>query len=110
MATSTFFYKLRVDLQKFSSGEQLLDEWTVEAQAAMEAINAGVVQVWKDAADPVVYAVINIEANNQAEAHAAALTMLGSLPMGASGELIVEEARVVFPYQEWAEYLASRNS
>lgn len=35
MATYTYFYKIRVDLQKFSSGQALLDKWHEEAQAAM---------------------------------------------------------------------------
>jgi hypothetical protein len=34
MATFTFFYKLRVDLQKFSSGQESLAKWHQEAQAA----------------------------------------------------------------------------
>lgn len=110
MATHTFFYKIRVDLQKFSSGQELLDKWHQEAQAAMGAINAGVVQVWKDVADPVVYVIITVEADNAAQAHANVLDIFGSLPMGASGELIIEEARSVMPYQEWAQHLANRGS
>ena len=61
----------------------------------MEAINAGAVQVWKDTADAVVYAMLTVEADDPAQAHANALSILGSLPMGASGELIIEEARSV---------------
>jgi hypothetical protein len=110
MATFTFFYKIRVDLQKFSSGQELLDKWHQEAQAATEAINAGAVQVWKDTADAVVYAILNVEADNPAQAHGNALTIFGSLPMEASGELIIEEARSVMPYQQWAQYLAGRGS
>ena len=110
MATYTYFYKIRVDLQKFSSGQTLLDKWHEEAQAAMGAINAGVVQVWKDIADPVVYVIIKVEADDAAQAHGGVLNIFGSLPMGASGELIIEEARSVIPYSEWAQYLASRGS
>jgi hypothetical protein len=108
MATFTFFYKIRVDLQKFSSGQELLDKWHQEAQAAMPAINAGVVQGWKDAADAVVYAILTVEAENQAQAHGNVLNIFGSLPMGASGELIIDEARAVMPYQQWAQYLTER--
>ena len=108
MATFTFFYKFRVDLQKFSSGQQLLEKWHQEAQGAMQAINAGAVQAWKDAADAVVYAILTVEADNPAQAHGNVLHIFGSLPMGASGELIIEEARAVLPYQQWAQYLAGR--
>jgi hypothetical protein len=110
MATFTFFYKLRVDLQKFSSGQELLAKWHQEAQAAMGAINAGAVQVWKDAADTVVYAILTVEADDAAQAHGNVLNIFGSLPMGVSGEIIIEEARSVLPYQQWAQYLASRSS
>jgi hypothetical protein len=110
MATFTFFYKLRVDLQKFSSGQEILAKWHQEAQAAMGAINAGAVQVWKDAADAVVYAIITVEADDPAQAHGNVLNILGSLPMGVSGELLIEEARSVMPYQQWAQYLAGRGS
>jgi hypothetical protein len=108
MATFTFFYKIRVDLQKFSSGQELLDKWHQEAQAAMHAINAGVIQVWKDAADAAVYVILTVEAENPAQAHGNVLNIFGSLPMGASGELIIDEARAVVPYQQWAQYLAGR--
>lgn len=110
MATYTFFYKIRVDLQKFVSGQALLDKWRLEAQAAMGAINAGAVQVWKDTADTVVYVIIKIEADDAAQAHGNVLSIFGSLPMGASGELIIEEARSVMPYAEWAQYLENRGS
>ena len=108
MATFAFFYKIRVDLQKFSSGQELLEKWHQEAQAATQAINAGVVQVWKDVADAVVYVILTVEAENPAQAHGNVLNIFGSLPMGASGELIIEEARAVVPYQQWAQYLAGR--
>lgn len=108
MATYTYFYKIRVDLQKFSSGQALLDKWHEEAQAAMGAINAGVVQVWKDTADAVVYVIIKMDADDAARAHGEVLNIFTSLPMGASGELIIEEARSVIPYPEWAQYLENR--
>jgi hypothetical protein len=110
MATYTFFYKIRVDLQKFSSGHALLDKWHQEAQAAKGAINAGVVQVWKDTADAVVYVIIKMEADDAAQAHGEVLNIFASLPMGASGELIIEEARSVISYLEWAQYLERRGS
>ena len=110
MAAFTFFYKLRVDIQKFSSGSTLLDKWHQEAQAAMQAINAGAVQVWKDTADTVVYAILTVEAESPAEAHANVLNIFGTLPMAVNGEIIIEEARSVMPYSQWAEYLAGRGN
>ncbi len=108
MPMFTYFYKFRVDLQKFSSGEQLLSKWSEEAKSATAGIEAGVIQAWKDAAEAVVYAFVTVEADNPAQAHGSALEMFTSVPMGASGELIIEEARSVIPYKEWAEYLAGR--
>jgi hypothetical protein len=104
MPTFTFFYKVRVDLQKFSSGNQLLDKWSEEAKAATGAMDA----IWKDAAEPVVYVINSVDADNQAQAHGKILDMFSSLPMGADGELIIEEGRAVVPYREWADYLADR--
>ena len=86
-----------------------MEKWDQEAQAAMAAINAGALQVWKDAAYAVVYAILNVKAYSPAQAHGNVLNILGSLPMGASGELIIEEARAVMPYQQWAQYLAGRD-
>ena len=108
MPKFTFFYNVRVGIQKFSSGQELLSKWNEEAQASIGAIDAGVIQIWKDAADATVYVVVEIEADDAATAHGNHLEMTGSLPMGASGELIIEEARSVIPYKEWAEYLAGR--
>ena len=108
MPEFTFFYKVRVDLQKFSSGKQLLDKWNEEAQAATKGIDAGVAQIWKDAAEPVVYVINHVEADDQAQAHGKILEMFNTLPMGADGELIIEEGRAVIPYREWTEYLAGR--
>ena len=68
----------------------------------------GVVQNWNDAADAPVYVIATVEADNPAQAHGNALENIASLPMGASGELILEEARSVIPYEEWADYLAGR--
>ena len=45
MASFTYFFKLRVDLAKSSSGEELLSKWNEEAQAALGAMDAGIVQV-----------------------------------------------------------------
>ena len=108
LPTFTYFYKVRVDMQKFSSGKQLLDKWHQEAQAASGAMEAGIAQIWKDAAEPLVYVILNIEAENQTQAHGSVLEIFASLPMGASGELVIEEGRQVIPYREWAEYLAGR--
>ncbi len=49
-----------------------------------------------------------MEADNPAQAHAEVLNIMGSLPMEASRELIIDEARVVTLFAEWAEYLPSR--
>ena len=68
MPTFTYLTKFRIDLQKFSSGEELLRSWQAEAQAALQGISDGTFQLWKDAAEPVVYGVITIEADNMAEA------------------------------------------
>lgn len=57
MPIFTYHAKIRVDLQKFSSGEDLLKAWQAEAQVAMQGISAGVFQLWKDTAEPVVYAI-----------------------------------------------------
>ena len=50
----------------------------------------------------------HVEVDNPAQAHGNALEMFASFPIGASGELIIEEARSVIPYKEWADYLGSR--
>ena len=109
MALFTFYLKLRFDIQKFSSGEKLLDKWNIGAHAPIDTPGVDIVHAWKDAAEPVAYNFVTVNADNQAEAHGKLLTMIGSLPPGASGELIFEEARAVIPYEEWAEYLASRS-
>ena len=46
MAAFTYFYKIRIDVTKSSSGEELLSKWDEEAQAALEAMDAGIVQIW----------------------------------------------------------------
>ena len=108
MPAFTYFYKFRDDLQKFSSGQQPLNKWNEEAKSATAAINAGVIHAWKDAAEAVVYAFVTVEVDNPAQAQGSALEMFGSVPMAESGELIIEAARSVIPYKEWAEYLAGR--
>ena len=45
----------------------------------------------------MVYVIATVEADNPAQAHGNALELFESLPMGASGELILEEARSVIP-------------
>ena len=35
MAAFTYFYKIRIDVTKSSSGEELLSKWHEEAQAAL---------------------------------------------------------------------------
>jgi len=110
MASFSYFYKIRIDLSKSSSGEALLSKWHEEAQAALGAMDAGVVQIWKDAADAVVYVIATFEGENAVEAHGTALTTFGTLPMFNSGHIIIEEASSVLDYREWAAYLANRNS
>ena len=110
MASFTYFFKLRVDLAKSSSGEELLSKWNEEAQAALGAMDAGIVQVWKDAADTTVYAIMTVEGEHAIDAHGTALSIFGTLPMFQSGHLIMEEARSVVPYRDWATYLANRTS
>ena len=92
MATFTYFYKVRVDISKSSSAEQLLASWNEEAQGAVKAMDAGVIQLWKDAADTTVYVIAAIEGENAAEAHGTLLATFLDLPMYRRGEIIIEEA------------------
>ncbi len=110
MPSFTYFYKIRVDLQKFSSGDELFDKWSEEASAALGAVDAGVLQIWKDAADATVYAIITTDGANAVEAHGEALKLLKTVPMGASGELVIDEARSLISYGEWADYLSNRSA
>ena len=107
MPTFTYHTKARIDLQRFSSGEGLLKAWRAEAEAALPGISAGAFQLWKDAAEPVIYGIINVEADNAAQAGWKLYTGLLALPMGAAGQFVVEEMRPVVPYQEWADALAN---
>ena len=107
MPTFTYLTRFRIDLQKFSSGEELLKSWQAEAQAALQGISDGTFQLWKDAAEPVVYGVITIEADNMAEASWNLYNGALALPMGARGEFILEEAKAVVPYRQWADTLAN---
>jgi len=45
LAAFTYFYKVRIDVTKSSSGEELLSKWHEEAQAALVAIDAGINQI-----------------------------------------------------------------
>ena len=110
MASFSYFYKIRIDLSKSSSGEALLSKWHEEAQAALGAKDAGIIQIRKDAADAVIYVIATFEAATAVEAHGTALATFGTLPMFQSGHIIIEEARSVLDYREWAAYLANRNS
>ncbi len=107
MPKFTYHAKVRIDLQKFSSGEQLLKVWRLEAQAAMKGVNAGALQLWKDAAEPVVYSIANIEADNVAQASWKLYNALLSVPMGAAGQFTIEDLRLVVPFQDWADTLAN---
>ena len=88
----------------------MLSKWHEEAQAALGAIDAGIIQIRKDAADAVIYVIATFEAATAVEAHGTALATFGTLPMFQSGHIIIEEARSVLDYREWATYLANRNS
>ena len=77
---------------------------------AMAAINAGISQVWNDTADAVVHVIMTVEAATPAQAHADVLKSLGNLPMGLGGEIIIDKARSVMPYAQWAEHLSDRCS
>jgi len=91
----------------------LLSKWHEETQAALGAKDAGIIQIWKDAADAVIYVIATFEAATAVEAHGTALATFatfGTLPMFQSGHIIIEEARSVLDYREWAAYLANRNS
>jgi len=81
-----------------------------EAQAALGAMDAGIIQAWKDAADTTVYVIATMEGENAIDAHGTALSIFGTLPMFQSGHLIMEEARSVVPYRDWATYLANKTS
>jgi aspartate aminotransferase-like enzyme len=110
MPDFSYFLKVRVDLSKFSSPQALIDAWYEEAQAVAAAGEQMNIQLWKDASEPTVYGIATIEAANAAEAHADMLSIFTTVPMGANGQLIVEEVRSVLPYPEWAAALAGRAS
>ena len=107
MPTFTYHAKIRVDLQKFSSGDELLKGWLAEAEAAQKGIKSGAFQIWKDAAEPVVYSIINIEADNAAQASLNLYKAALSLPFGKAGQFVIEEITPVIPYQEWADTLSN---
>lgn len=107
MPTFTYHLKVRVDLQQFSSGEELLKAWKAEAEVAMQSVTEGSEQLWKDAAEPVMYAIVNIEADNAAQASWHLYNTALSLPMGALHQFVIEEAKLVVPYQEWANTLGN---
>ena len=88
----------------------MLTKWNEEAQTAMGAIDAGVILIWKDSTNVVVYVIAIFEWQNAVAAHGTALATFGTLPMFQSGHIIIEEARSLIDYREWADYLAKRNS
>ena len=53
---------------------------------------------------------MTFEGESAVEAHGKALATFGTLPMFQSGHIIIEEARSLIDYREWADYLAKRNS
>jgi muconolactone delta-isomerase len=109
MAEYYFFVNVRVDVNKYPSGQALLDRWLDEAEAAAEAEQAGAIQsLWRSASEPRVYGVVKLEGENVLHAQAVLLEALQGLPMGQDGALIVEEASEVRPYTEWREFLRQR--
>ncbi len=110
MAEFYFALRVRVDINRYQSGPALLDRWLQEAEAAEGAEQAGVIQtLWKDVAEPVVYAVLRIEADTALQAHASVLEAIKGLPMGQDNALVVESASEVRPYAEWRQFLRQRS-
>ena len=109
MADFYFALRVRVDINKYPSGDALLDRWLEEAEAAEGAEQAGVIQTaWKDLNEPVVHPVLRIEAEDALAAHASVLQAFNGLPMGQDGALIIEHVAQVRPYSEWREFLRGR--
>ncbi len=106
MAKHYFMAKVKVDITRYKSGDELLERWLTEAEAAEGAEEAGViVSVWKDVSAPLVYGVLCMEADSSFEAHAALLKALMGLPMGQDGALVFEDISEVRPYSEWRQFL-----
>ncbi len=106
-----FFFALRVriDINRYPSGEALLDRWLDEAEAAEGAEQAGTLQAaWKDTSEPVVYPILRIEADDALQAHAAVMEGMKGFPMGQDNALILEHIAQVRPYAEWREFLRRR--
>jgi hypothetical protein len=109
MAEYYFFVNVRVDVNKYPSGQALLDRWLDEAEAGAEAEQVGAIQsLWRSASEPRVYAVLKLEGKNVLYAQAALLEALQGLPMGQDGALVAEEISEVRPYAEWREFLRQR--
>ena len=109
MADFYFALRVRVDINRYASGEALLDRWLEEAEAAESAEEAGLIQTsWKDVSEPVVYPVLRIEADDAMQAHAAVLKAIKGLPMGQDNALVVEHVAQVRPYAEWRQFLRQR--
>lgn len=109
MADFYFALRVRVDINRYESGEALLDRWLEDAEAAEGAEQAGLIQsVWKDVSEPVVYPVLRIEADDAMQAHAAVLEAFKGLPMGQDGARLLEHVAQVRPYSEWRQFLRQR--
>ena len=106
MAEFYFACRVRIDINKYQSGEALLDRWLDEAEAAEGAEQAGVLySAWKDVSEPVVYPVLRIEADDTLQAHAKVLEGFKAFPMGEDNALVLEHVAQVRPYAEWRSFL-----
>ncbi len=109
MAQYYFLTLVRVDVNRYKSGEELMDRWLVEAEAAEGAESAGlIVTLWKDVSAPLVYGVLCVEGETAMKASATLLETVMGLPMGQDGALVFEDITEVRPYSEWREMLRER--
>jgi hypothetical protein len=104
-----FALRVRIDINRYPSGEALLDRWLEESEVVEGAEQAGMLRAaWKDVNEPVVYPVLRIEADDPLEAHAALLEGFKGFPMGQDGALLIEHVAQVRPYSEWRDFLRKR--
>ena len=96
-------------MNRYKSGEELMDRWLAEAEAAEGAESAGlIVTLWKDVSAPLVYGVLCVEGETAMKASATLLETVMGLPMGQDGALVFEDITEVRPYSEWREVLRER--
>ena len=102
---SNIKYLLKTDIATFEIKKEPLGLWDLWVNSMPILTFASP----EDAADAVVYVIATFEGADAVEAHGTALATFGTLPMFQSGHIIIEEARSVLDYREWADYLAKRN-